>query len=106
MGGTNPTTSDPAPQRGDPAPCPERITAILQDPGGLAPGQALAVALEIGPPLWVALSTIAGARLGYVAGVPNLKRLIECLQVGVVYAAHIDRIDAGALHCLLLRQPG
>lgn len=104
MGGSNPTTPDPTAPPGDPATCPTRITVILPDPGDLTPGQALVVGLEDGPPPRVAISTTTGPPLGYVAGVPNLKRLIECLQEGVVYAAHIDRIEAGALHCLLLRQ--
>jgi hypothetical protein len=104
MGGSDPKQPDSG--TGDPVPCPSRITVILQDPGGLAPGKALGVTLEVGPPPRVALLTMAGTRLGYAAGVPNLKRLIECIQSGVAYAAHIDKVDAGALHCTLLREPG
>ena len=51
----------------------------------------------------VALSTISGVRLGTLAGIPELQNLIRCLKDGVPYRAMAERIDAGAVHCLLLR---
>ena len=106
MGGT--TTRDPTPPPpGDEKPvCPSQVTATLPNPGGISKGEKLAMILEgVEQPVLV-LTTVNGARLGAVAGVPALSQLIQCLKDQVPYEAHVDFVHTASLTCLIVRPRG
>jgi hypothetical protein len=104
MGGSNPNDHDPP--TGDPPTCPQRLTAIFPNPGGLAQGEKLAVVFEPGPPGRAMLVTPTGVRLGPVAGVAQLGRFLECLREGVPYNAYVENLTDAAVTCTLLQAPG
>ncbi len=107
MGGSDPDPpTNPNPPPGDRLPCPLSVIAILPNPGGLAEGQPLAVVLDRGPPSRAMIHTTNGVRLGPVAGAPDLHRLLSCLQEGVAYNAHVERIDDAAVTCVLTLASG
>lgn len=83
--------------------CPARVTGFFPDPGGLATGDDLFIMLDGGAQPRVVLTTKAGVKLGSLAGVPDLQRLINCLQDGVEYTARVDKIDSGTVVCVLRR---
>jgi len=105
MGGTTPPDTTPPP--GDPKPtCPPKVMVTMPNPGGLHEGDKLALLLEGASQPILALATLDGIRLGPVAGVPELKKLIECLKDQVLYAAYIETISPGLLTCVITRQYG
>ena len=105
MGGTTPPDAPSLP--GDPKPtCPPKVTVTLPNPGGLNEGDKLALLLEGAAQPILVLATLGGTRLGPVAGLPGLKKLIECLKDQVPYAAHIEKITPGLLTCVIARQYG
>lgn len=103
MGGSNGPSPGNNKNPGNRDQCPARVTGFFPDPGGLALGDDLSIILDGGAQPRVVLTTQAGVRLGSLAGVPDLQRLITCLQDGVAYTAKVDKIDAGAVVCVLKR---
>ena len=104
MGGSNgpdPSNNDKDPGNRDQ--CPARVTGFFPDPGGLVVGDDLSIILDGGAQPRVVLTTQAGVKLGSLAGVPDLQRLITCLQDGVGYTAKVDKVDSGAVVCVLKR---
>ena len=104
MGGSNPLPP-PTPTPADPdSRCPLRVVVHLPNPGGLTVGQALQLLIEGVENPSLALATLNGVRLGAVAGVPDLQRLITCLLDNVPYAASVGNVGAGSVTCVLQRQ--
>lgn len=66
-------------------------------PGGCAVGDLLQVIFQPTPPpgriICVHMGT--GATVGAIGGIPGLSKVIECLQAGVQYEAHVDNITGG-----------
>jgi len=66
-------------------------------PGGCAVGDLLQVIFQPTPPpgriICVHIGT--GATVGAIGGIPGLSKVIECLQAGVQYEAHVDNITGG-----------
>lgn len=104
MGGST-RPNDTVPPKGQEDTCPWRLTAVLPTVEGLTAGAPLSVLLEGIDQPRVALAAQSGARLGTLAGIPGLQRLIECLRDGVTYSASVDKVDGSAAFCVITRQP-
>jgi hypothetical protein len=103
MGGSNNHTFDNNRNPVNRDQCPARVTGFFPDPGGLVVGDDLSIILDGGAQPRVVLTTQTGVKLGSLAGVPDLQRLITCLQDGKAYTAKVDKIDSGAVVCVLKR---
>lgn len=92
---------------GGPAACPDLILAALTGPvQGLAVGMTLQVILDDGQQFSrvLVVDPVAGRTVGSVTGIPDLKRLIDCLGAGVVYRAVVTALDGGRIELRIVRQ--
>lgn len=103
MGGSTPPTEPTPPGPEDPV-CPAKVTVTYPNPGGLGEHDKLALLVEGTGPHVLVLATERGLRLGPVAGVPQLQRLIECILKGVNYQASVETVSPGSITCVILRQ--
>jgi len=92
---------------GDDDPCSFRITTTLASPdatviSGLSPGHILDVHLNTGGASPVAeVRTGANEVAGTVAGIPNLRALIGCMQLGIRYQFTIRSISGSRVDGVL-----
>lgn len=79
--------------------CPSSFkTALIGPvPGGCAVGDVLQVTFQPNPSPGriICIHPGTGATVGAIGGIPGLSKVIECLQAGVQYEAHVDRIIGG-----------
>lgn len=79
--------------------CPVTLTATLVGPaaGVCAVGDVLDVVYHAtpAPGRAVCVHRVSGATVGAIAGIPGLSKLLECLDAGVGYEAHVDKIVGG-----------
>jgi hypothetical protein len=68
----------------------------------------LRVVLDEGPPIRRALvvDPVAGRTVGAIGGIPDLKRLLDCLAAGVDYRAVVTTVDGGRVDLRIVRQDG
>lgn len=88
-------------------PCSFTITTSVASPNpsviaALQPGNVLAVSLNSGgaTPI-VEVQTTSGMIAGTIAGIPNLRALIGCLQLGVRYEFRITAVTGGRVDGVL-----
>lgn len=91
-------------------PCDIRVETTLNSPDpvvlrGLSEGDALTVVLASQPPTRVVALTDSGQIAGSVTA-PVLPRLIQCLQSGNSYVAHVLVVREGTCDVLIQRQNG
>ena len=69
-------------------------------------GMTLRVILDEGPPVSRALvvDPVADRTVGSIGGIPDLKRLLDCLAAGVTYRAVVTAIDGGRVELRIVRQ--
>lgn len=79
--------------------CPLSFKTALIGPvaGACAVGDVLQVIFQAAPPPGriVCAHMGTGATVGAIGGIPGLSKVIECLQAGVQYEAHVDNITGG-----------
>lgn len=84
---------------GDGPDCPISFKATLIGPvaGACAIGDLLQLVFQPTPPPGriICVHTVTGGTVGAIGGIPGLSRVIECLQAGVNYEAHVDNIAGG-----------
>lgn len=91
----------------DDDPCAFTIRTSLASPnpaivGTLTAGNVLSIVLnQSGPTPLVEVQTSGGRIAGTVAGIPNLRALIGCLQLGVQYEFRIQSISGGRVDGVL-----
>jgi hypothetical protein len=103
MGGSS--NNDKPITTGDPKPtCPLRVIVTMPNPGGLSTGDQLELLLEGTNQPVLVLATTKGVRVGPVAGVPELSKLIQCLKDQVPYTARVENLTPGLLTCVIARQ--
>lgn len=92
---------------GDEDPCSFRITTTLASPnptvvGGISPGHILEVYLNTSGASPVAeVLDGAGQVVGTVAGIPNLRALIGCMQLGIAYQFTVRSISGSRVDGVL-----
>ena len=102
MGGSSPPPPPETPQRL----CPAKVTVTMPNPGQVGEGEKLALILEQAAKPILVLATEKGVRLGPVAGIPELGKLLECVRDGIPYAASVSQVSGGTLTCVIVRQVG
>ncbi len=78
--------------------CPKRLKAVVMGPApGIATGARLEVSLDktTAPPRVILVDPTSSSTVGSIAGIPELDRLLDCLERGVSYRAFVDRVDGG-----------
>jgi hypothetical protein len=105
--------SDPKPPRrssasglGSGQDCPSRIATAISGPAaGIAKGEWLEVRVDRsgGHPRVVLVHKVTFVTVGSLAGVPDLATLMRCLDQGVPYRAHVDRVDGGRIDVTVIR---
>jgi hypothetical protein len=86
--------------------CPQRIATVIAGPiQGIANGTWLGVRLDTGQgqKRVVLIDPNSGNVVGALAGLPNLAMLMRCLEDGVSYRAHVDKVDGGRIDVTVIR---
>jgi branched-subunit amino acid ABC-type transport system permease component len=74
-----------------------KATLIGPVAGACAVGDLLQVIFQPtpAPGRIVCIHAVTGAVVGAIGGIPGLAKIIECLQAGVNYEAHVDHVSGG-----------
>lgn len=79
--------------------CPLSFKTALIGPvaGACVAGDVLQLVFQPAPPPGriICVHVGTGVTVGAIGGIPGLSKVIECLQAGVHYEAHVDNIVGG-----------